>query len=87
MKKSEGLFEWPTKKNGDPYETIFFSGLEIRLCKDCWNGQHPRNGCKVPECQCGCYRGKNCGLRKSHPPVKGCVENQRFPDVGSFEVK
>jgi len=59
----------------------------IQMCQDCWNGKHPRDGCRIYECKCGCYRGRNKGLACAHYPAKSCAENAEFPDCGTIEIK
>jgi hypothetical protein len=58
----------------------------LPFCRRCWNGQHERNGCHITGCQCGCYNGKNNGLGKPHRPAKGCEDQEKLPDVGTFAV-
>lgn len=86
MKKiHEGIHIWP-RVNGEDVPTQVDPVTGLPFCKDCWNGKHPRNGCEVPACKCGCYQGKNKGLGKPHVPSRDCEENQELPDVGGFDL-
>jgi hypothetical protein len=75
------LLRWPPNRL-----TMLEPTLGIQMCEQCWNKKHPRNGCKIPACQCGCYHGRNKGLSKPRKRAKDCEENQSFPDVGSFTL-
>jgi hypothetical protein len=77
---------WPKDSHGEDVMVMLEPQLGISMCKLCWNGKHPKLGCKMPGCQCGCYLGRNPGLGKPHKPHKDCKENQSFPDVGAITV-
>jgi len=77
---------WPVDKNGVEAATQIDPLTKLPMCRECWDRNHKREGCKSPGCLCGCYNGNSKGLSYAHPPVKGCEENQTLPDVGSFRV-
>ena len=77
---------WPKDSEGRPVLTLLEPQLGIMLCEECWNKRHPKSGCKMPGCQCGCYVGRNPGLGKPHKPTKDCETNQSFPDTGTITI-
>jgi hypothetical protein len=83
-KKYPGL--WPTDKNGCDLPTQIDPVTGVTMCRDCWDQNHKRGGCKQPGCLCGCYNGNSKGLSFAHPPAKNCEANQKLPDVGTITV-
>jgi len=59
--------------------------LQCFLCRSCWDGFHHGRGgkCPHPECNCGCYDGRNNGLASGiAKPHKDRKEQMSIPPVG-----
>jgi hypothetical protein len=85
--------EWPKRRLWESgkweivdVETMQDPATGIDMCRDCWDGNHSREGCLIDACKCGCYHGSNRGLGKPRPPKKSCKEQQSLPDVGQISI-
>ncbi len=84
MKKLTTDF-WPKVDDKD-VDTMPDPLTRLPFCRDCWNNNHKREGCNNIGCQCGCYRGRNKGLGRLHPPTADCKDQAELPDVGTISV-
>lgn len=78
--------DWWPKVDGYDVPTQPDPITGTQMCRECWNGRHKREGCQIPQCFCDCYRGRNKGLGKAHPPAKGCKEQETLPEAGTIDV-
>lgn len=74
-----GSVNWPRNADRTRKLTMLNPILDIQVCEKCWDGRHPKMGCKTPGCQCGCYHGRNKGLNgKLKNPLPELAPNLEF---------